>query len=271
MWSLYGGLIKSPLFIDMRRIILLGLVFFSYICFSAEVPSPTYLLKLNGKVDGVVFYDSGKIETNNLVVGMTYQPKDAQRDYTTGTNSSIMFSLVDDVVLNVEENSEFKLHTSTVNVNDRISIPIKPSFTNKNHVASLMNGTVDIINLSSNGTFLLQTPRVSMSINKGKCRVIVQGKTTIVAVLDGNVVLHKLVENKSVLVDTGKYAHVTTYYSLIGKGIDLTNNGKATADVRLIELGDIKKMSDSFGETEKLHDSFIYIAEGGRILGVKIR
>ena len=59
--------------------------------------------------------------------------------------------------------------------------------------------------------------------------------------------------------------------SIIGKGMDLANNGKATADVRLIELGDIKKMSDSFGETEKLHDSFIYIAEGGRILGVKIR
>ena len=244
-------------------------IFSTYFGFSAEVPSPVYVLRSIGKVDAVVFYDNGKIETNNPVVGVTYQPKDAQRDYLTLTNSSVLLSLSDDVSISIDENSEFKLHTSTVDVG-RPTIPSKAMFTNKNHVATLMSGTIDLINLSSNGSFLLQTPRVTLTIGRGKCRVIVQGKTTVIAVLEGNVTAHKLVNGKSATIESGKYAHITTYYSLVGKGMDLANNGKPTADIRSIEQDDNKKMTDTFGENEKLHGSFIYIVDGEKVMGVKI-
>lgn len=261
---------ESPLLIPMRCIILFVLLFFTYLGVADEIPSPSYILKTVGKVDRVVFYDSGKIETNNLVVGSTYQTKDAQLDYLTGTNSTLVLSLADDVVLGIEENSELKIHTSTVDIK-QVSIPTKASFTNKNHVMSLMNGVVDIINISTNGTVLLQTPRVTIVVRQGKFRIIVQGKTTIVAAVEGAAVLQKLVDAKSGLVESGKFAHVTTYYSLSNKGMDLANNGKATASIGTIELDDVKKMSDSFNEIVKLHDSFIYIVDGGKILGVKIR
>ena len=260
---------ESPLLIPMRCIILFVLLFFTYLGVADEIPSPSYILKTVGKVDRVVFYDSGKIETNNLVVGSTYQVKDAQSDYITGTNASVVFSISDDVVLHVEENSEFKIHTSTAEL-AAASIPMKAKFSNKNHAMSLMNGTVDIINFSTNGTFLLQTPRVSLTIKQGKYRVIVQGKTTVVAAIEGVAILHKLVDIKTGNVDAGKFAHITTYYSLLGKGMDLTNNGKATASIGTIEPDDMKKMSDSFDEVVKLHGSFIYIVDGGKILGVKI-
>jgi hypothetical protein len=245
-------------------------MFFTYLGVADEVPSPSYILKTSGKVDRVVFYDSGKIETNNLIVGATYQYKDAQLDYITGTNSTLVMSLSDDVVLGVEENSELKIHTSTVDVK-QVSIPTKATLTNKNHVMSLMSGVVDVINISTNGMVLLQTPRVTIVVRQGKFRIIVQGKTTIVAAMEGVAVLQKLVDVKSGLVEAGKFAHVTTYYSLSNKGMDLANNGKATASIRPIETDDGKKMTDSFNETVKLHESFIYIVDGGKILGVKIR
>lgn len=256
----------------MRLITTFVLIISTYFGFAGGSSTPIYVLKTIGNVEGIVFYDSGKIETNNPISGMTYQPRDSQRDYVTGTNSSVVFSLADDVVVGIEENSEFKLHTSTVDViNNQGSPPSKAVFTNKNHVASLMNGMIDVINLSSNGVFLLQTPRVTITIKQGRCRVIVQGKTTIVASMEGSVILHKLVDANLSSVSQGKYAYVSTYYSLTGKGIDLMNNGKATAIVRPIDADDLKKMTDSFDENIKLHDGSIYIVDGNRIIGVKIR
>lgn len=219
----------------------------------------------------VVLADDGKISTNKLVVGTTHIRGNDQSDYNTSTNSSLTLMLADDVIVSLDENSEFKLHSSTVSVLNRGGLPSRSSFTNKNHTASLMSGSADIINMSSNGMFVLQTPRVTITVRQGKCRVIVQGKTTVVVTVEGIMLLHKLVEPKNGLVESGKYAHVTTYYSLLSKGMDTLNNGKATASVKPISEEDLKKMTDSFEELLKLGSSVMFVEIDNKSVGVKIR
>lgn len=219
----------------------------------------------------VMLGDNGSISTNKLVVGETYIRENVQSDYNTQTNSSVSLLLGNETMVSLDENSEFKLHSSTVNVANRGSLPATSIFTDKNHVASLMNGSADIINTSSNGVFLLQTPRVSMTVGKGRFRVIVQGKTTIVVALEGSVALHKLVEPKSGVISDGKFAHVTTYYSLVTKGLDVLNNGKATATVKPIDDEDLKKMAESFNDLFLLGSSVMFVEIDNKTIGVKIR
>lgn len=255
----------------MKYFILLFLLVSCLSGFSGGYPTPIYLLKSTGLTEMVTLYDNGKITTNNLVIGETYVRENVQFDYNTGTNSSMVLMLADDVTVGLDENSEFKLHSSTINISNRGGMPVKSLFSEKNHVATLMSGTADIINTSSNGVFLLQTPRVSLTIHTGKCRVIVQGKTTVVVTLEGSVFLHKLVEPKDGIVSEGKYAHVTTYYSLVSKGVDTLNNGKATATIKSISSDDVKKMKDSFDELTKSMSSVIFVEIGDKSVGVKIR
>lgn len=254
----------------MRHLILIVLLFSCLTGFSTGFPAPVYLLKSTGTSEAVTFSDAGKISTNKLVVGETYIRENSQSDYNTKTNASLTLMLANEVIINLDENSEFKLHSSTVNVSNRGSLPSTSIFTDKNHVASLMAGAADIINTSSNGIFLLQTPRVSMTVGKGKFRVIVQGKTTIVVSLEGYVTLHKLVELKSVVIPEGKFAHVTTYYSLVNRGMDVLNNGKATATVKSIDAEDLKKMVDSFNDLSRLGSSVMFVEIDNRSVGVKI-
>jgi hypothetical protein len=255
----------------MRYFILFVLLVSSLSVFAGGYPTPTYLLKSIGSPEMVTLSDSGKISTNKLVVGETHIRENAQSDYNTPTNSSMVLMLADDVIVSVDENSEFKLHSSTVNISNRGSLPSKSVFSDKNHVASLMSGTVDIINSSTNGVFLLQTPRVTITIRQGKCRVIVQSKTTVVVTIEGSMFLHKLVDPKDGLVDAGKYAHVTTYYSLLSKGMDTLNNGKATATIKQISIEDVKRVNDSFDELSRLGSNVIFVESDNKTIGVKIR
>lgn len=255
----------------MRHFILIALFFSCLTTIAAVYPTPTYLLKSAGKIEAVTLSDNGDIATNKLMVGETYVRENSQSDYNTHTNASLSLLLANETIVSLDENTEFKLHSSTVDIVNRGSLPSSSSFTNKNHVASLMGGSVDIINTSSNGTFLLQTPRVSMTVGKGKFRVIVQGKTTIVVALEGTVTLHKLVESKSGVISDGKFAHVTTYYSLVTKGVDVLNNGKATATVKPIDEEDSKKMTESFSDLLRLGSSVMFVEIDNKTVGVKIR
>lgn len=255
----------------MRYFIPIFLISLCLNVFSATYPTPTYLLKSTGKTEIVTLNDNGNVSTNKVVVGETYVRENAQSDYNTQTNSSLSLLLANELIISLDENTEFKLHSSTVDILNRGSLPAATVFTNKNHVASLMGGSVDIINTSTNGTVLLQTPRVSMTISKGKFRVIVQGKTTIVVSLEGSVTLHKLVEPKSGVVSEGKFAHVTTYYSLVSKGAEVLNNGKATATIKPIDDVDSKKMVESFNDLLNGGSSVLFVEIDNKTVGVKIR
>jgi hypothetical protein len=83
--------------------------------------------------------------------------------------------------------------------------------------------------------------------------------------------LHKLVDPKDGLVDAGKYAHVTTYYSLLSKGMDTLNNGKATATIKQISIEDVKRVNDSFDELSRLGSNVIFVESDNKTIGVKIR
>lgn len=255
----------------MRHFILITLLLSCLTVYSGGYPTPTYLLKSSGKYESLTINDSGTITTNKIIVGETYVRGDSQSDYTTQTNSSVELLLANEVAIRVDENSEFKIHSSTVNVSNRGSLPSASIFTDKNHVTSLMGGSVDIINTSSNGIFVLQTPRVSMTVNRGKFRVIVQGKTTIIVCLEGSITLNKLVESNSSVLSAGKFAHVTTYYSLVTKGVDVLNNGKATATVKEIAPQDLSKMSAEFELFSKSAGEVLFVEVDNKTVGVKVR
>lgn len=255
----------------MRYCILIFLIVTNLTVYSGEYPTPTFLLKQSGKCESLSVFDNGKIVTNKLTVGETFVRKDTQSEYVTETNSFLSLILASDLIVNIDENSEFKVHFSTVDILNHGSLPTKSVFTNKNHVTSLSSGSIDVINLTTNGSVLLQTPRVSMTLNRGKFRVIVQGKTTLVVCLEGSVILQKLAESKTVVVPESKFAHVTTYYSLTSKGTDVLNNGKPTATIKPIESDDLKKMGESFSELLKLSETVMFVEIDNKTIGVKIR
>lgn len=237
---------------------------------AGEYTTPLYFIKSTGTSEYIQLYDNGKVETNNIVLGKTYQYPNSQSDFNTKSNSYVSFMLSDGVVIGLDENTEFKLHTSTVDIINKGNLPSKTLFKDGNHTSTVMTGTIDIINTSSNGTFTLQTPRVSMTLKQGKFRIIVQGKTTIVVVTDGSVVLHKIIESKNT-VEKGTYALINTYYSLTTRGMDVLNNGKATSTSKPILDDDLKRMNSSFDELENLGSNVLFVEVDGKTVGIKLR
>lgn len=238
---------------------------------SSEISSPIYVLKQSGTVENVIFYDNGKIKTNALDTGKTYSEGKCQLDYNTKSNSSVILAISDDVVVSLDESSEFKLHTFSVELGNGDSLPAKAKLSNKNIVATLMSGMVDVVNSSTNGQpVLLQTPRVTVVVGKGKTRVLVQGKTTIIAVIEGSSTLNKVVEGNKFVVPAGSFAHVTTYYSLSNKGIDLHNNGRPTATLKVISEEDLKRTGQNFSDMMSLSSGVMFSVIDKSVIGVKI-
>jgi hypothetical protein len=239
--------------------------------FCGGYPTPIYTLKSFGQTELVILKDSGEVSTNKLVVGETHVTRQAQADYNTYSNSFLTLAVANEVVIGLDENSELKLHSSTVNVQNRGGLPAKSIFTDKNHVMSLMSGAMDIVNTSSNGVVTVQTPRVSLTVKKGKHRIIVKGKTTIAVCLEGSMVIHNTIEGKSLELTSEKFAHVSTYQSLVSKGPDLLNNGKATAVIRTVSDDDNKRISETFVEMVKDNDSVMFVEVDNKTVGIKIR
>jgi len=238
---------------------------------ASEVEMSYYPLKYSGKMENVVFYDSGKFETNNIVIGKTYQFNKCQLDFNTETNSFLDLALSDDTLIHIDEGSQFKFHTFLTSVENTDDLPTIARISNQNYICSLMVGMVDIVNSSTNGTFLLQTPRITIVLKKGKYRVVVQGKTTVIAVLEGKSVIYKIIESKELEIKENSFAHVTTYFSLSGKGIDVLNNGRPTANVRPIQLDDVDKIKSSCDDLTSSKSKILFSIVDKKVLGIKIR
>ena len=255
----------------MRNIILSWALLLASSIYAAEIGSPFYPLSLLNNVENVVFYDDGKIHTNKLVISKTYQYEKCQLDFNTPTNSNIKLALADDVTIYLDENSQLKLHTFSVNLQNEGELPSLSKFSNKSYVFSLMGGAVDIINQSTNGSFILQTPRVTVSLKQGKYRIMVKDKTTIIVVLEGSAIANKVIESKEYIIEHGNFAHVSTYYSLSLKGMETLNNGKPTATTKPISPTDLEKMKVSFQELMDSRNTMLFSTINKEVVGIKLR
>ncbi len=255
----------------MRNIILLVILSFASSIYAGEIGSPFYPLSLLNNVENVIFHDDGKINTNKLVVGQTYQFEKCQLDFNTPTNSSIKLALADDVTVYLDENSQLKLHTFSVNLNNDGELPSLSKFSNKIYVFSLMGGAVDIINQSTNGSFILQTPRVTVSLKQGKYRIMVKDKTTIIVVLEGSAIANKVIESKEYIIEHGNFALVSTYYSLSLKGVGTMNNGKPTATTKQVSAEDLEKMKINFQELMDSRNTMLFSTINKEVVGIKLR
>jgi len=252
------------------KIILLILTLFISSVF-AEQPLSYYPLHATGNVENTIFYDSSDIHTNQIVVGKTYQFDKAQIDFTTLTNTSLKLSFSDDTLISIEENTELKLHTYTTKLVNESETPVTVKSDNQNYIFSIMSGVIDVVNVSTNGTFLIQTPRVNITLKTGQYRILVQGKTTVIAVLSGTATIHKVIEGKEIKLESGNFAHVTTYYSLMTKGVDLMNNNKPTASIKKLSVEDVDKIKQSCEELSTLRQSMMFVLVDKKVVGVKIR
>lgn len=230
-----------------------------------------YPLKQTGTVNNVIFYDDGKITTNNLILGNTYKYQKCQIDFETLTNSSFKLQFSDGTLISLTENSQLKLHDFSADIKNEGSFPSILKSDNQNYAFSLMTGILDVVNTSTNGTFMLQTPRVSMTLKTGKYRIVVQDKTTVLAVITGKAIIHRVIESKELTVTEGNFAHVSTYYSLSLKGMDTINNGKPTAVIKPIQLDDVKTITQSCDDLVSLSHEIIFALIDKKVIGIKIR
>lgn len=250
--------------------IIYTLLFLTISSFSQETIS-YYPLKQNGSVNNIVFYDDGKIVTNNINLGNTYKYEKCQIDFETSTNSVFKFQFSDGTLVSLAENSQLKLHNFFADIKNDTSSPSILKCDNQNYAFSLMSGILDVVNTSTNGVFMLQTPRVSMTLKNGKYRIVVQDKTTVIAVITGKAIIHKVIEGKEVNVVDGNFAHVSTYYSLSLKGMDTINNGKPTAVIKPIQIEDIKTITQSCDDLISLSNEIMFTLIDKKVVGIKIR
>jgi hypothetical protein len=175
------------------------------------------------------------------------------------------------ITMAMDENVQVKIHTSSITVDNLKDFPTIVKISNKILVCSLMNGVCDIINSDTNGSISIQTPRVPIVLKKGKYRIVVQGKTTVLAVIDGLATIHNTIESKSpIQITSGNFAHVSTYYSLSTKGLDTLNNGKATVSIKPIQADDLKKIQTSCDQLDVLKNNIVFCVIDKKIVGVKL-
>lgn len=249
--------------------IIYTLLFLTISAFSQDVVS-YYPLKQSGVVNNTIFYDDGKIVTNNIISGNTYKYEKCQIDFETTTNSTFKFQFSDGTLISLAENSQLKLHNFSADIKNNTSIPSILKCDNQNYAFSLMSGILDVVNTSTNGVFMLQTPRVSMTLKNGKYRVVVQDKTTVLAVITGKAIVHRVIESKELSVTNGNFAHISTYYSLSLKGMDTINNGKPTAVIKSIQPEDIKTIEQSCDDLMSLSNEMIFALIDKKVVGIKL-
>jgi len=230
-----------------------------------------YPLKQVGTINNLIFQDDGKIITNNIILGNTYKHENCQIDFETTTNSTFKFQFSDRTLVSLNENSQLKLHTFSSTIKNNTTVPSILVCDNQNYVFSLMSGVLDVVNTSTNGIFMLQTPRVSMTLKVGKFRIVVQDKTTVIAVLEGSATIHKVIESKELKIAEGNFAHVSTYYSLSLKGMDTMNNGRPTAVIKPIQPDDVKTITQSCNDLVSLSNETMFVLIDKKVIGIKIR
>lgn len=252
----------------MNKIILSILTFFIIItaAHSVEIPSPIYVLNKSGSVAAIENTEQN-IKTNQFNLGKTYKFTYGG-ELHTDTNSTTTMLISDFMAISIHESSDFRFHANTVDV-EFSTAPSKLNSKNKYNSFSLLSGSVDILNSSTNGITVIQTPRVVVNLKRGMFRVIVQGKITIVVVYEGIAVLNKVVEGKELILNPKTFAHVTTYVSLLNKGVDVLNNGMPTANVKDIPNGELLKFSEIHSELNKFLDSVFFADIDGIIVGIK--
>jgi hypothetical protein len=238
--------------------------------FAQEIDVPFYILTPPINSEIVFLYDSGKIVTNSNKYGVTYSHQKCQLDFNTFTNGNLKMCFADGFVISLDENTQLKIHTAEAVKVNNTNIASVVRYSNQNYIFSLMSGVVDIFSESVTSKITIQTPRVSFILTSGKYRIIVDDKTTIIAVIDGKSTLSKVVETEEREIISGNFAHITTYYSLFSKGMPTPNSNRATSIIKPISTVDLDKMNVKFSDLKKLSADVIFVDVCESVHGIKI-
>jgi len=154
------------------------------------------------------------------------------------------------------ENAEFKMHSFFVECDNVDNPPEIVKVSSYNYAVSLLNGSMDIIidDHSNISSFSIHTPRVNLTLMRGKFRIIVQDKTTVVIVLSGNGYALNLAESKKLEITEGNFSIITTYVPLTSAYQQLN---KPTANTKPIFEEDMENLKQTFESLSKLKQEMI--------------
>jgi len=185
------------------------------------------------------------------------------------SSNSVHRLIFPDTSIKIEEGSSVSLVNGQIIHLNKTSPPARAMLSERIMSFTVLDGSIDIVSLGVKAPLMVHTPRVTVLVKRANCRIIVQGKTTIVAVESGEVLLNKVVEGDKLPVKSGAYAHVTTYVSLSNKGMDTINNGRPTATIKEISQSEQLNLKESIIQLSKDYDSVFFATIRGEVIGIK--
>ena len=178
------------------------------------------------------------------------------------------------IIVSVNESSKFNLSNFIIDCENLNSLPSVARISNYNYATDLSEGIVDVVIPEQNkdSKFTIHTPRVNLILGVGKFRIVVQGKTTIIAVLSGKAYAANLVESLKYEINEGKVATITTFVPLNKVGNDPyknINNNKPTASIKDILTDDLNDLTKNFNTLSNIKESVIFSVIDQKIIGIK--
>ena len=211
------------------------------------------------------------VPTSYFLDGKTLQSFETQIDYNTTNGVSQEMCFLNNVMVYVNENSQFSINQTYADY-ETPTLPSVIKLIKIKYTFSIMDGVVDIINDNTNNVdnnVVIHTPRINMTLNQGKFRVIADKDTTVVAVFNGSVDVLNVLEGKRVRILESNCGIITKHIPLSTKDANFYSVSKSTVSIKPIQVDDIDKLKITFSKLAESLKNVIFVVIDNKIYGVK--
>jgi len=212
-------------------------------------------------------------KTNDLISGKTYSFGLELFEFKT-TDKPVEMYFSNGSLIRVYPNSEFVLNTFDQVVTNLDAQPELLRVGTDNLGVSLMEGSMDIISVSSNNSpITFQTPLATFGLLTGKYHVEVDRKTdrVVTYVLEGDLIVYDNVTTKEEVVSAGTGKAVIAFpMPTLNRLVTSSSSDKVMVDVKKVKPADNTEMLNTANTLQKIKDLIKFFVVDGKIVGIKI-
>jgi hypothetical protein len=236
---------------------------------------------LNGRVTAYKFSEGLKYQTfqvdkktfvtNNLEVLKTHEIDVNTFEINTSTNQFVSLFFANNCIVNVRQNSEFRVDLFNMTLKNTNPYPSKITVDGYTLNLALMDGEAYFsIIRGTNDQFMLQTPLSNLGLDTGKYYIQSTKKAVVVYILDGALDVYDNVTNKKESIKSGNAVLIHQAAALSPKQMELFSD-KMVTNVKKAKADTFKPHLDVVNDMETIKNDVIFITVESKVIGVKIK
>lgn len=209
---------------------------------------------------------NNQVKEESAITGKTYNTLNQNYCLKTQTNNNALIFFSNDVEMKINDLSSVYINQFEQSIVIQ-EIPSVIKYENDILSLSLSEGEIQISSFSTNT--IISTKLANVILNKSKCYIKSDEKTTVVSVLEGDVVVMDNSSKTKKSIKTGNMVVIVKAPRMLGRGLEIYKQQNLFT-VRDLNEDELKELNNSFTKILEIKSNFRYITKNNDTFGVKI-